>query len=108
MLALGDVAVAPKISATEGSGKVLNYMAMGLPTVAFDTPVHREYLGELGIYARRGQADALAKALGWILAQEAHGRKVGVQLRERAQALYSWDRAGQRIEQVYGVVCKAK
>jgi glycosyltransferase involved in cell wall biosynthesis len=108
MLALGDVAVAPKISATEGSGKVLNYMAMGLPTVAFDTPVHREYLGELGIYARRGQADALAKALGWILAQEAHGRQVGVQLRERAQALYSWGSAGQGIEQVYGVVCKAK
>ena len=30
-LAVGDVAVAPKLSATEGSGKILNYMAMGLP-----------------------------------------------------------------------------
>ncbi|HEC36137.1 MAG TPA: glycosyltransferase family 1 protein, partial [Anaerolineae bacterium] len=48
-LALGDIAVAPKLSATEGSGKILNYMAMELPVVAFDTPVSREYLGSLGV-----------------------------------------------------------
>ncbi len=108
MLALGDVAIAPKISATEGSGKVLNYMAMGLPTVAFDTPVHREYLGELGIYAERGRTDALAEALAWILDREAHGRQVGAQLRERAQALYSWDHAARRIEDVYHRVCHSR
>ena len=50
-LALGDVAVAPKLSMTEGAGKLLNYMAVGLPTVAFDTPVAREYLGTLGALA---------------------------------------------------------
>jgi len=44
-LRLGDVAVAPKVSETEGCGKLLNYMACALPTVAFDTPVSREYLG---------------------------------------------------------------
>jgi glycosyltransferase involved in cell wall biosynthesis len=108
MLALGDVAVAPKVSATEGSGKVLNYMAMALPVVAFDTPVHREYLGELGIYAEQGRVDALAEALAWILDREAHGREVGAQLRERAQALYSWDHAGQRIEEIYDNVCQSK
>jgi glycosyltransferase involved in cell wall biosynthesis len=108
MLALGDVAVAPKMSATEGSGKVLNYMAMGLPIAAFDTPVHREYLGELGIYAEHGRVGALADALGWILDHETHGRKVGAQLRERAQALFSWDRAGRRIEEIYRYICQAR
>lgn len=108
MLALGEVAVAPKISATESSGKVLNYMSMGLPTVAFDTPVHREYLGELGIYAERGRPDALAEALGWILDHEAQGHRLGAQLRERVQALYSWDQAGQRIEEIYDHVCQSK
>lgn len=108
MLALGDVAVAPKVSATEGSGKVLNYMAMALPVVAFDTPVHREYLGELGIYAEQGRVDALAEALAWMLDREAHGREVGAQLRERAQALYSWDHAGQRIEEIYDYVCQSR
>ncbi|MBN1318072.1 MAG: glycosyltransferase family 4 protein, partial [Anaerolineales bacterium] len=59
-LSVGDVAVAPKLSATEGSGKVLNYMAMELPTVAFDTAVHREYLGDLGVYAPPGDTESLA------------------------------------------------
>jgi glycosyltransferase involved in cell wall biosynthesis len=61
-LAVGDLAVAPKLSATEGSGKILNYMAMGLPTVAFDMPVSREYLGDLGIYATPPDPRSLARA----------------------------------------------
>ena len=69
-LALGDVAVAPKLSATEGSGKILNYMAMGLPTVAFDTPVSREYLGDVGIYATAGRSRVLAEALLDALVRE--------------------------------------
>jgi glycosyltransferase involved in cell wall biosynthesis len=107
MLGLGEVAVAPKISATEGSGKVLNYMAMGLPTVAFDTPVHREYLGDLGIYAELGCADALAHALARTLHDRAGARKLGARLRERAQTHFSWDQAGARIERVYDLVCRS-
>ena len=68
--ALGDVAVSTKISATEGSGKLLNYMALALPTVAFDTPVSREYLDKWGVYAERGNPAALAEALGSILEDE--------------------------------------
>ena len=63
-LALGDIAVAPKLSATEGSGKILNYMAMALPTVAFDTPVSREYLQDEGIYAVPGDPASLAPPTG--------------------------------------------
>ncbi|MGD8465418.1 MAG: glycosyltransferase family 4 protein, partial [Anaerolineae bacterium] len=53
-LALGEVAVGPKLSETESNGKLYNYMACALPTVAFDTPVSREILGDLGVYAPRG------------------------------------------------------
>jgi glycosyltransferase involved in cell wall biosynthesis len=63
-LALGDVAIAPKISATEGSGKILNDMSMALPTAAFDTPVSREYLGDWGLYAPDRSALALARPCG--------------------------------------------
>ena len=62
-LALGDAAAAPKLSLTEGSGKLLNYMAMALPTVAFDTPVAQEYLGRDGFLAERGDVDSLAEQL---------------------------------------------
>jgi hypothetical protein len=40
-------------------------MAMGLPVVTFDTPVSREYLGEIGIYAAFGSVHELAAGCGW-------------------------------------------
>lgn len=103
-LALGDVAVAPKISATEGSGKLLNYMAMGLPVVAFDTPVSREYLGEQGIYVALGDTLAMAEALEALLHDPARGRELGQQLRERAIRHYLWSEAGDKILQIYGEI----
>ena len=100
-LALGDVAVAPKISATEGSGKLLNYMAMALPTVAFDTPVSREYLGDWGVYAEPGNPVALAQAIDSLLSDEERSLELGRLLRERAVAHYSWEKAGKGIVKIY-------
>ena len=80
-LALGEVAVAPKLSATEGSGKLLTYMAAGLPVAAFDTPVHREYLGEEGCYAPAGDAAALAEAIARLLDRPAEAAARGAALR---------------------------
>lgn len=100
-LALGDIAVAPKLSATEGSGKLLNYMAMALPTVAFDTSVSREYLGADGVYAPRGDVDGLAAAMQQLLDDPQRAAARGRRLRERAIAKYSWDDAGRRLVEVY-------
>jgi len=104
-LALGDVAVAPKISATEGSGKLLNYMAMGMPIVAFDVPVSREYLGNLGVYAQPGDAASLAHALESLLANQEQGQALGRELRKRAVDHYSWNTAGAKIMDIYNRVC---
>jgi glycosyltransferase involved in cell wall biosynthesis len=103
-LALGDVAVAPKLSATEGSGKILNYMAMGLPTVAFETPVSREYLRDQGIYAPPGDAAALAQALLQALSDQENHRR-NETLRRMAVENYSWDCAADTILQAYEAVC---
>ncbi len=104
-LALGDVAVGPKLSITEGSGKLLNYMAMALPAVAFDTPVSREYLADLGIYAERGRATALAEALLSALANPDESAALGHKLRQRAIERYSWPAAGEEIVRIYDSVC---
>ncbi|MFC2029618.1 glycosyltransferase family 4 protein [Chloroflexota bacterium] len=103
-LALGDLAVAPKMSLTEGNGKILNYMAMGLPVVAFETPVAREYLGDLGIYATRGDPKSLTEALQRGLTEPEAGKR-GSSLRRRAIEVYSWDRAAETIVGAYGSVC---
>jgi glycosyltransferase involved in cell wall biosynthesis len=101
-LALGDIATAPKISATEGSGKILNYMALALPTVTFNLPVSREFLGDGGIYAADISSQALAAALNRALdlspAERAH---LGSYLRQRVMRSFSWQRAGEHIEALY-------
>jgi len=104
-LAIGDLATAPKLSATEGCGKILNYMSMGLPTVAFDTPVSREFLGHQGIYAKVHTAEALAEAFNQALNMPAEERaRISFLLRQWAITNYSWLKTGQQLELVYQAV----
>lgn len=102
-LAMGDVAVAPKMSATEGAGKIPNYMAMGLPTVTFDTPVSREFLGDLGIYAELGNVQSLAEKIQLALSDQVAQTGLTQALRSRVLAEFSLDRERQQLEQVYEV-----
>jgi glycosyltransferase involved in cell wall biosynthesis len=106
-LALGDVAVSPKLSETEGNGKLLNYMAVGLPTVTFQTPVSREILGPLGRYARLGDDESLAAELERLLDDPEAGR-IGRALRARAAERFSWDAQARRILAVYAAAAKAR
>ena len=102
-MALGDVAAAPKLSLTEGAGKLLNYMAVGLPTVAFETPVAREYLGLDGFFAVKGDVNSLtAKLLQAVDGVESgQAQWLGHRLRQRAIQHFSWDEAGRQIEAAY-------
>jgi glycosyltransferase involved in cell wall biosynthesis len=103
-LALGDVAVAPKLSMTEGLGKLLNYMAVGLPTVAFDTPVAREYLGTDGHLAVRGDVDSLADKLMASLfptATDTWTLEMGKRLRRRAMQIFAWEQAAHIVVDTY-------
>lgn len=104
-LALGDIAIAPKLSDTEGCGKILNYMSMALPTIAFETPVSREYLGVHGFYAQKRNAEALARVIDTTLNLSAETRKyIGQVLRQCAIDTYSWERAARQIETVYAAI----
>ena len=101
-LSLGDVALAPKISASEGSGKVLNYMAMGQPVVAYDNPVHHEYLGEWGVYVPAGDLVALSQAIITLLDDPQRRQMLGQQLHQRAATHFGWAPAGAKIAEWYG------
>jgi glycosyltransferase involved in cell wall biosynthesis len=100
-LAMGTVAVAPKLSLTEGAGKIPLYMAMGLPVVAFDTPVSREFLGPQGCYAVRGSVESLAGTLLGLLRDPAGAAAYGRSLRVLAERERSWTTAVSSIESVY-------
>ncbi len=105
-LALGDIATAPKISATESSGKILNYMAMELPTVVFDVPVSREFLGGLGVYAAPGNPHSLADAIQSLLNDPSRARSLGERSRQRVTEEYSWEQAGLNIVSIYDQLCQ--
>ncbi len=99
-LALGDLAVAPKLATTEGSGKLLPYMSMALPVVATDTPAHRQYLGKLGLYAA-ATPDDLARAIEQALERLPELRSRGGQLRARVQQGYTWRHTTVQMETIF-------
>jgi glycosyltransferase involved in cell wall biosynthesis len=107
-LRLGDIALAPKLSLTEGAGKILNYMACALPTVAFDTPQAREFMAQYGAYAERGSAESLAERVSELLQNSVRARTIGQALRARAIQRFSWDDAARRIVAVYDAVRMAR
>ena len=106
LLAIGDVAVLPKLSKTEGAGKLLNYMSMALPTVAFDTPVSHEYLDEHGVYAEFGSAASLAQGISGLLDDPERCAQLGSRLRQRAKDHFAWQRAGLLITNTYAVLLR--
>jgi glycosyltransferase involved in cell wall biosynthesis len=100
-LALGDVAVSPKHASTEANGKLLLYMASGLPAVAYEGPVARELLGEAGRLVPLRDVDALADACATLLADPAERKRRGEALRERAVAQFGWPALGRQLVEVY-------
>ena len=101
-LSLGHVAVSLKRSPTEANGKLLNYMACGLPVVASDTVVNRELLGDDGRYAAIDDTEGAANLICELLSARDRGRAVGEALRRRAEQLFSWPVLAGRLAKIYG------
>lgn len=106
-LVAGDLAVTPKDSRTEANSKVYNFMAAGLPVVAYDTPTNRSILKDLGTYAPRGDDDGLAHAIGALANDRDRMRAVGLAARERARE-FSWLDVAKKIVEVYDEVIQAR
>jgi glycosyltransferase involved in cell wall biosynthesis len=107
-LALGDVAVAPKLSPTEGDGKIYNYLANGLPIVAYDRPASKEILGDLAFYAELGNSHSLACALQEALTNDAKAAELGRKGREMAIEKFSWIAVARRLMLAYADVIRRK
>jgi glycosyltransferase involved in cell wall biosynthesis len=103
-LALGDIAVAPKLSPTEGDGKIYNYLASGLPVVAFDRPASKEILGDVAFYATLGDAQSLAMALHQAFTEQDLARALGQKGRALAIDRYSWTAVAKRLMVAYADV----
>lgn len=99
-LSLGDIAISPKRSETEGNGKLYNYAAIGLPTIAFDTPANREILADLGLYPAAQTPEALAASILHLIRRPQEATRRGRALRDRALQHLSWPA---RLDELLGV-----
>ena len=101
LLSAADIAITPKLSLTEANGKIYNYMACGLPVIAFDTPVNREALGDTGVYAKYGDAEDMAVKIIELLESPEERCLLAKLVRNKAVNDHSWKARGNLLVEVY-------
>ncbi|MCX6765912.1 MAG: glycosyltransferase family 4 protein [Candidatus Moranbacteria bacterium] len=101
LLGASDVGVDPKdSSACQASGKILQYMAAGLPVVCFDKINNREYLGEGAYYSTEVSAQGIADGILHFLRHPEEMKTKGEINYERSKN-FSWDKSAKKIEEIY-------
>ena len=104
-LLAADVAVDPKVSESgEGSGKLLHYMAAGLPVAAFPTAHHQHLLGQAGD-SNSDDPHYLADRIDALLSDETERRRIGERNRRLATE-YSLGSAGRLIQSIYSQIVR--
>lgn len=107
-LGLGHIAVAPKMSRSEGSGKIPQYMSLGLPVITFDTSVSRQYLGDNGIYAEYGSRESLTYHIIDTLKHPKRAAQIGHRNRKLAIVNHSISHIGPQLETIYQRLTNAR
>jgi len=93
---LGDITIDCKPPSTsESSGKMLNYMAVGLPVVCFNQKNNRFALKDGGLFAR-DYAEFTQNILK-LANDPDQADKMGEKNLERAWSEFTWDKAAQKI-----------
>jgi glycosyltransferase involved in cell wall biosynthesis len=107
-LRAGDLAVTPKDSQTEANSKIYNFMAAGLPVVAYDTATNRSILGDLGVYVPRGDEEHLARAVGELAGNTERLTALGSGVRDKARTQFDWLDVGRKIVSIYDEVSQGR
>jgi len=101
-LSQATLCLEPKSGSTsEASGKLMNYMAAGLPVVCFDTSNSRELLGGSGYFASEPDAAAFVDQIESALADPVEAGRRGRAAGERAAKRYSWKASANKINLSY-------
>ena len=84
------------------SNAILEYMAYGLPIIATRVGGNVELVAEdNGMLVAADDADQLASALQTLLRDSEHRASLGRHSREKALAMFSWDKSMNDLEHYY-------
>lgn len=101
-LSRADIGVDPKLTGTgEGSGKILNYMAAGLPVVAFDSDNNRDFLGQQQDLVPNGSVEQFVQRIEFLIDHPEVRRREGERNRRRAEQELTWDAGIQLVLNTY-------
>lgn len=96
-----DIAVDPKDSASkQASGKILQYMAAGLPLVCFDRENNRQYLGDGAFYASDVSGSGLARAIAAAVEDLELSAQRGAHNAQAAEQ-FSWKATAEQLVDIY-------
>jgi glycosyltransferase involved in cell wall biosynthesis len=110
-MSLAEVAVAPYTSELSGSRakiasplKVLEYMAMGLPTVVSESGNHQGFIDSAvhGLIFAPGDVAQMAAAISHLLSDPTEGAEMGIRARKQCVSLYSWEAHCDAISKLVG------
>lgn len=99
-----DLLVLPSVNQSEAFGLVLlEAMACGKPVVASNLPGVRSVFknGKQGFAVRPDDVGDLAEKIAMILTNEELKKRLGGAARALAEKRYSWQQAGQKLNEVY-------
>jgi glycosyltransferase involved in cell wall biosynthesis len=104
-LAAADICVepAPSTEYNEASTtiKILEYMALGKPIVAFDLREHRVSAADAALYVEPDDESAMAKAIAHLCEHPDLRRELGAIGRRRIRDQLSWDHSAPHLLHVY-------
>jgi glycosyltransferase involved in cell wall biosynthesis len=87
--------------------KLMEYMALAKPIVAFDLPEHRVTAGDAAVYVGGNDDQAFARAIAELMDDPERRRRMGERGRRRVEAELSWEHSVPRLLDAYRAVLGA-
>ncbi|HJR26282.1 MAG TPA: glycosyltransferase, partial [Acidimicrobiales bacterium] len=104
-LSTADVGLSPDppspLNDVSTMNKTMEYMAFGLPVVAFDLPETMVSGGDGAVYARGGDVPAFAAAVAALLDDGPLRRAMGAAARHRVETVLAWPHQAEAYVGVY-------
>ena len=90
------------------AAKVMEYMALGKPTVAFDLPEHRFTAQEAAVYARPNDESDFAEQIALLMDDPYRRIKMGQEGRDRIEKELGWHHQAEALLKAYATLFTQK